>query len=177
MCSLCHHNARNISSPSQLYDIKPYIIFVRHVMIFILTCTVPEYIWYISHTIPLILLIKLSLCFEIMNFIKSPQSLYSIIVVIVILNKNTGNRPILFGLVRCLQTCQYTWYGSEHHHVVMPPACIRYDMAYKEVSNAIKCGTMISILLNNVIWINEYGPHLELFTGPIHKWLLHIHNG
>ena len=48
-----------------------------------------------------------------------------------------------------------------------------YDMVCKEVSNAIKCGTMMGILINNIIWIDKHGPHLELFNGPTYKWSLH----
>ena len=147
------------------------LIFVKHSIIIILTCTAPEYI---SYTIQLILTIKLSSCFKIMNFIKITLIIVGIVIFLI---KNTGHRPILFGLGRCLQTCQYTWTGPEHHHVAMPPAYIRYDLACKEVSNATKCGTVMSILINNVIWINKHGPHLKLFNGPNYKWLLHRHSG
>ena len=69
----------------------------------------------------------------------------------------------------------YAWTGPEHHHVFIIPAYNMHDMVCKEVSNAIKCGTMIGILINNIIWIDEHGPHLELFNGPTYKWVLHTH--
>ena len=100
----------------------------------------------------------------------------SIIVVIAIFNKN-GHRPISVDLGRCLQTCLYM---LELDPNIIMLSCLRpitcnfcYDMVCKEVSNAIKSGTMMGILMNNIIWIDKHGPHLELFNGPTYKWSLH----
>ena len=68
----------------------------------------------------------------------------------------------------------YAWTGPEHHHAVMPPVDIMYDMVCKEVSNAIKCCTMMGILINSIIWIDKHGPHLHLFYWTNHKCYLNM---